>query len=328
MLAARDPESGVHLTASPADWYAARAAGVVAYVLLTAGVSLGLALSAPRPLERWPRFALEELHRFAGILVGIFVALHVATIAIDDYLRFSVAAIVVPFAASYRPVWTGLGVVAAELLLALAVTNRLRRRMPYRRWRRLHYANFAVWGAATLHGLAAGTDRGTWWLLGLQAASAAVVGAGLARRLGLARARVGAAGLAGAGAAVGLAVAAFPFHPRAWNARTFHDRLAGAVSRASGPTRELVSLTANGDGPQQVLLRADLLVEPQGLLATSFQLEFLPSGMRCGGRVTRIDAFGFEGRCRARDGSERYVRAAWPPAAGRTFTGGTLDARG
>ena len=56
--------------------------------------------------------------------------------------------------------WTGLGIVAAELLLALAITNHYRnRRISYWFWRRAHYVNFAVWTAATLHGLGSGTDR-------------------------------------------------------------------------------------------------------------------------------------------------------------------------
>ena len=81
----------MHLTSSPVDWYAARAAGVVAYVLLTIVVSFGLTMSSRRRLERWPRFALEEVHRFGGILVGTFIAIHVVTIAIDSYLRFFAA---------------------------------------------------------------------------------------------------------------------------------------------------------------------------------------------------------------------------------------------
>ena len=137
----------MHLTSSPVDWYAARAAGVVAYALLTVVVSLGLTMSSRRTLERWPRFALEDVHRFGGLLVGTFIAIHVVTIAIDSYLPFSFAAIVVPFVSSYRPLWVALGIVAAELLLALAITNRLRDRMPYARWRAFHYANFAVWTA-------------------------------------------------------------------------------------------------------------------------------------------------------------------------------------
>ena len=44
-------------------------------------------------------------------------------------------------------------------LLALAVTNHYRRRLPYTFWRRAHYLNFAVWSAATVHGLGVGTDR-------------------------------------------------------------------------------------------------------------------------------------------------------------------------
>ena len=316
----------MHLTASPVDWYAARAAGVVAYMLLTVGVCLGLAMSSRLRLERWPRFALEDVHRFVGKLVGVFVAIHVVTIAIDSYLRFSIPALIVPFAAAYRPLWTALGVVAAELLLALAVTNTLRDRMPYKRWRVFHYANFAVWGAATLHGLASGTDRGSWWLLALQTIAIALVAGLTAARFRLPRAGAVSVGAAAGILAIVLAAVAFPFQPRTWNARAFHDRLQGVVSRDAGPSRELVSVTATGDGGQHVLLRADLLVEPQGLLATSFQLEFLPSGLRCTGRVTHVDALGFEGRCRADDGTQRVVRAAWESEDTNTFNSGTLDA--
>lgn len=315
------------MTASPVDWYAARAAGVVAYVLLTGVVAIGLTVSANRRLRRWPRFALEDVHRFGGILVGVFVSIHVVTIAIDAYLRFSVAAIVVPFVTSYRPLWTALGIVAAELLLALAVTNRLReRRLSYALWRKFHYANFVVWTAATLHGLAAGTDRGTWWLLTMQTGAIVLVAILTASRFQLARVPAVSAGVAAGIVALVLATAAFPFRAHPWNARSFHDRLQGVVGRDAGPSRELLSVTATGTGDQKVLLRADLLVEPQGLLATSLELEFLPSGLRCVGKVTHVDPRGFQGRCRAADGTSRFVRAAWESEGSSTFTQGTLDA--
>jgi methionine sulfoxide reductase heme-binding subunit len=315
----------VHLTSSPVDWYAARAAGVVAYVLLTLVVSLGLTMTSRRKLERWPRFALEEVHRFGGILVGTFIAIHVVTIAIDSYLRFSLPAILVPLVASYRPVWVALGIVAAELLLALAITNRLRNRMPYARWRTMHYANFAVWAAATVHGLASGTDRSSVWLMTLTALCAGVVVTLTAQRLRLPRLASLAVGGGAVAVVVALAVVAFPFHSRVWNARTFHDSLVGVVSRNAGPTREIVSVTATGEGDQRVLMRADLLVEPRGLLATSFELEFLPSGLRCRGRVTHVESLGFQGTCRAGDGTTRVVRAAWENEQGQEFNAGTLD---
>lgn len=68
------------------------------------------------------------------------------------------------------------GIVAAELSIALAVTNRLRRVLPRRIWRGAHYLNFAVWAAATIHGITAGTDNATMWLIAMYAAAIAVVG--------------------------------------------------------------------------------------------------------------------------------------------------------
>jgi hypothetical protein len=74
---------------------------------------IGLALAGRERLEGWPRFAIEDVHRFAGMLVGAFVALHVLTIAIDSQAHFSFVQLVVrsrratgrsgPGSASSRP---------------------------------------------------------------------------------------------------------------------------------------------------------------------------------------------------------------------------------
>jgi methionine sulfoxide reductase heme-binding subunit len=157
------------------EWYVARASGIVAFVLLTAAVVLGLTISGRAKLRYWPRFALEDVHRFAGLLTGTFTSLHVLTLLVDSYMPFSPAQLVVPGASAYRPLSTALGVVAAELLLALAITNRYRKRLSYRFWRRAHYLNFAVWGLALTHGIAAGTDRVEPWALALYVGTAAAV---------------------------------------------------------------------------------------------------------------------------------------------------------
>jgi sulfoxide reductase heme-binding subunit YedZ len=173
----------VHLISTQTEWYLVRASGVVAYLLLTGGVLLGLGLSGHGSSRRWPRFAVEEVHRFVGILTGVFVGLHVLTLLADTFLPFSLAQVTIPFASSYRPLWTALGIVAAELLVALAVTNHWRRQLPHRLWRRFHYVTFAVWAGATAHGLGSGTDRGTPWLLGIELASTVAVLGMLAWRL-------------------------------------------------------------------------------------------------------------------------------------------------
>src|SRR5437868_14998963 len=114
----------MHLTSNPVDWYAARAAGIAAYLLLSFGVLLGLTMAGRKSLRRWPKFAIEDVQRFVGLLVGTFVIIHVVTIAIEAWLPFSMGSIVVPLLSRYRPIWVALGVVAAEVLLAVAVTKR------------------------------------------------------------------------------------------------------------------------------------------------------------------------------------------------------------
>ena len=156
-------------------WYAVRAGGMVAFTLLTSTVALGLLMSARARLVRWPRFALEDVHRFASLLTWAFIGVHAVALLADGYLPFSVADLLVPGIAPYRPLATALGVVALELLGALALANYLRPRIPYRTWRATHYLNFAVWGLALVHGIAAGADSDTAWALALYAASASLV---------------------------------------------------------------------------------------------------------------------------------------------------------
>jgi sulfoxide reductase heme-binding subunit YedZ len=311
----------LHLTTSPVDWYAARAAGIAAYLLLTTVVCLGVTMAGRKKLERWPRFALEDVHRFGGLLVGTFIVIHVLTIATDAYLPFSIGAIIVPFLATYRPLFTALGIVAAELLLALAITNHYRDRLQHRYWRRAHYLNFAVWTAATFHGLGSGTDRSTPWLLAIFAAGVAAVLAATASRFRRGNLLAGGVAAAGAGLVVLLALGPLQLHRRPWNARTFDGTLAGHVLRDVGSTRAIVSASATADGRQHAIIRADLLIEPNKLDSTSFQLEFLPSGMLCIGRVTKVHSLGFEATCQAQDGTRRYVHADWASSQDNSFTG-------
>ena len=164
-------------------WYAARAGGLLAYLLLSASVCVGLLLSGKARLPQWPRFALEDVHRFLGILAGVFIGIHGGALLLDSFVPVSLSQLLVPGASSYRPLAVGLGVVAAELLVALAISNHYRKRIPHRTWRRLHVLNFAVWALALAHGLTAGTDATTTWALLLYVGSAWLVLALLANRL-------------------------------------------------------------------------------------------------------------------------------------------------
>jgi DMSO/TMAO reductase YedYZ heme-binding membrane subunit len=139
-------------------WYAARATGIVGWVLLTASAVWGVALSTrllgKRPSPAW----LLDLHRFLGGLAVVFVGVHVAALVADTYVHFGLREILQPLASSGRPGAVALGVVAAYLLVAVEVTSLLRRRLPAKVWRRVHIASFPLWVASTAHLLTAGTD--------------------------------------------------------------------------------------------------------------------------------------------------------------------------
>ena len=322
----------MHLTSSPVDWYAARAAGITAYLLLSGVVLLGLTMAAKKPFARWPRFTVEDVHRFGGLLVGSFVAIHVVTVAIDSWLPFSPQSIVVPLLSRYRPIWVGLGIAAAELLIALAVTNHYRRRLPYTFWRRAHYLNFAVWGAATVHGLGSGTDRSAPWALGVYAAAVATVSAAIVWRV--ARGRLGAWTItpqvwpraASVVLVVALGTGPFHFRPRPWNAPHFSEQLTGRITQLSGVSRGIVSMVGQGQGEQNVLVRADLLIAPRKLLRTSFQMEYLPSGELCTGTVTKVHPTAFEAVCRLRTGEGRTISAHWQASGSAEIAGGLITA--
>jgi sulfoxide reductase heme-binding subunit YedZ len=166
------------------DWYAARAAGVVAYALLTSGVLLGVLLGGRVRLQRWPAFAVTDVHRFISILTGVFIAIHVYALLLDRYAHVSIATLVVPGASSYRPFWLALGTIALELLLAVALSNVLRKRIGHMRWRRVHYLTFGVWIASTAHGIGAGTDASAGWLRVLYLVSIGSVALALTWRFG------------------------------------------------------------------------------------------------------------------------------------------------
>jgi predicted ferric reductase len=173
----------VALAAANYTWYVARAGGILAFVLLTTAVVAGLLMSGRARMPAWPRFALEDVHRFLGLLAGSFIVLHVGALLFDRYLPFSLRSVLAPGTAPYRPVAVALGVVGAELLAALAITNRYRRQLPHWFWRRAHHVNFLVWALALAHGIAAGTDSTTLWALALYVPATALVVGLTARRV-------------------------------------------------------------------------------------------------------------------------------------------------
>ena len=156
-------------------WYLTRGTGVVALVLLTAGIVLGVMGSARWKAPRLPRFLVFGLHRNVTLLALAFVAVHVVTTVADKFAPIGYKDAVVPFLSPYRPIWLGLGAVAFDLLLALIATSLLRARIGLRSWRAVHWLAYASWPVAMVHALGTGSDARTGWLALFALACAAAV---------------------------------------------------------------------------------------------------------------------------------------------------------
>jgi sulfoxide reductase heme-binding subunit YedZ len=159
-----------------AYWYLARATGAVALLLLTVSVVLGILDSVRFSAgPRWPRFAIDSLHRDTSLLVIVLIVVHVVTSVLDGFAPIKLTDGIIPFATPYRPLWMGLGALSFDVLIALVVTSLLRRRLGYRSWRAIHWLAYASWPIAVLHGLGSGSDVKSWWLLALTVVCVAAV---------------------------------------------------------------------------------------------------------------------------------------------------------
>jgi DMSO/TMAO reductase YedYZ heme-binding membrane subunit len=139
-------------------WYATRASGTVSLLLLTATVALGIAAGGRYAPQRIARFEVSSLHRNLSLLTLAFLGLHIATAVSDSYTSIGWPAAFIPLASSYQPLWVGLGAVALDLLLAVAVTSALRHRLGRRRWKAVHWLAYGAWPVALFHAAGTGTD--------------------------------------------------------------------------------------------------------------------------------------------------------------------------
>jgi len=156
-------------------WYLSRASGFVAYLLLWGSVVWGLLLSTGigRTWIRPPQ--LLDAHQFLSTASVGFASFHGLVLMGDRYIRFPLRAVVVPFAASYEPLVVACGQVAIWLSVLLIASFHVRRRIGGRAWRRLHYASFAAFWLAFVHGIALGTETSTLWASSLYLTTAALV---------------------------------------------------------------------------------------------------------------------------------------------------------
>lgn len=164
-------------------WALGRGTGVVALVMFTVSLVLGIVTRSGRVVPGVGRFGVAELHRTAALTGTALIALHLGTLLLDPFAQLRLVDLVVPFLGSYRPVWLGLGTLAVDLLLVITTVSLLRERVGPRVFRTVHWATYALWPIALVHALGNGSDNGTIWLRAVAGVCVVAVGAALGWRL-------------------------------------------------------------------------------------------------------------------------------------------------
>lgn len=145
-------------------WLVSRASGIVALVLISLSVLIGLAMAAK--VLRAPghkRFA-ARLHQHVALTALVAIAVHGVALLGDHWLKPGWRGITIPFALAYKPGFTGAGIIAGYLAVLVGPSFYFRRRIGAGRWRKLHRIAVIVWALSAGHALGAGSDAGRLWL--------------------------------------------------------------------------------------------------------------------------------------------------------------------
>lgn len=166
-----------HLSAATetALWALGRGTGIVALVLLTVSLCLGVVVRSRRTFGGLPRYGVTAVHRTASLTATGLVVAHVLTLLLDPQAGLRLTDLVVPFAGAFRPFWLGLGTLGLELIVLVTLSGLLRKRIGERVFHALHLLAYALWPVALVHALGTGTDAGRPWMLGLSGLCLAAV---------------------------------------------------------------------------------------------------------------------------------------------------------
>ena len=135
------------------------AVGAIALNLLL-GILIALRYS---PVRCWPhrRMNLYALHQWSAYLSLVLILSHPAVLLFLNKPRFSWFDILVPVRSPLQPVVNTVGAVALYLIVLVVATSLLRRRMPRRVWRNLHWLVYPAAVLLMVHGILADPELKT-----------------------------------------------------------------------------------------------------------------------------------------------------------------------
>ncbi len=173
------------MTPSPLLWYLNRGTGIVLLVVFTLTTVLGVLSTGRKFSPLWPRFVTQGLHRSLATIGTLLLLGHATTAVVDEYVDIRWWQAVVPFGATYKPLYLSLGTLALDLTALVVVTSIVRSRMSTTAWRSVHIFSYLAFAVAVVHGVGIGTDSGASWSVMLTLACVGAVAVATVARIGV-----------------------------------------------------------------------------------------------------------------------------------------------
>lgn len=139
-------------------WMVGRVSGLSCYAALSISVLSGLAIRSRSGAAWTGRKALVALHEYTTVLWMPLGLIHVQALLLDHTTALSIWDVVVPFRAGYGVVGIGLGTIAFDLIVLLAISTWARRYLSPGAWLFLHRLAYPAFVFQFLHSVLSGTD--------------------------------------------------------------------------------------------------------------------------------------------------------------------------
>ncbi len=176
-----------HTLASHGWWIVSRSSGIVAFVLVTISVFLGLTMAGKPVRQPGVNRTLKTLHEQTALAALVAIGVHGLGILLDPWLKPGVIGVTVPFALSLHRFWIGFGIVGGYMAVLLGLSFYLRKQIGPKLWRTAHRATIVVYVLALFHALGAGSDTGSLIFLAWAVGSGAPIALLFVYRLGVGR---------------------------------------------------------------------------------------------------------------------------------------------
>lgn len=146
------------MNSSPFPWYISRASGIVSYFFLFLIMVSGIMITTKTMYRFLSPPTAWTFHQYLGITLSASMITHIISLLFDNFLKFSIVELLIPFASHYSANYVAMGVTGFYLFLAVIISSLFYKMKIPKIWRLLHYLPYPIFILIFIHGINIGSD--------------------------------------------------------------------------------------------------------------------------------------------------------------------------